>query len=195
MQWSINTPALCSKPYWLPRRPSRKSSRGLVRVCVCVFVFPQMSVNPFFCVCGFVVLIINARVSKNVYICVIKQAFVSAGRGAVPSANANGFAVFDLLLGWPQITGAHFYESDMSSHSKAGHGNTSTHKVLWGNTPDLLINVSSLAFLEREWPKVLPCTCQKTLASFSMCIFLQAFLNEVQCVSVCRLLFHTSIFT
>lgn len=67
--------------------------------CVCVFVFPQMSVNPFFCVCGFVGLIINARVSKNVYICVIRQAFVSAGRGAVPSVNANGFAVFDLLLG------------------------------------------------------------------------------------------------
>ncbi len=32
-------------------------------------------------------------------ICVIMQAFVSAGHGAVPSANANGFAVFDLLLG------------------------------------------------------------------------------------------------
>ncbi len=107
-----------------------RSLPGVLFVCVCVFVFPQMSVNPFFCVCGFVGLIINARVSKNVYICVIIQAFVSAGRGAVPSANANGFAVFDLHLGWPQKTGAHFYESDMSSHSNAGHGNTSTHKVL-----------------------------------------------------------------
>lgn len=58
-----------------------------------------MSVNPLFCVCGFVGLIISARVSKNVYICVIRQAFVSAGRGAVLSANANGFAVFDVFLG------------------------------------------------------------------------------------------------
>lgn len=53
-----------------------------------------MSVNPFLCVCGFVGLIINANESKNVYICVIRQAFVSAGRRAVPSVNANGFAVF-----------------------------------------------------------------------------------------------------
>lgn len=86
----VSTQALCSKPYRLLRGPSRKSSRGLVLVCV----FPQMTVNPLFCVEGFVGLVINARVSMNVYVCVAERGY-QAGRGPVPSVTANGSALFD----------------------------------------------------------------------------------------------------
>lgn len=114
----VSTQALCSKPYRLPRGPSRKSSRGLVLVCV----FPQMTVNPLFCVEGFVGLVINARVSMNVYVCVAERGY-QAGRGPVPSVLPTArlcstATSTSLLSGWPEKNGAH------RSRTIAGHVNT-----------------------------------------------------------------------
>lgn len=173
MQWSINTPALYSKPYWLLCRPSRKSSRGLVRVYMFVCSHRWVWIHFFVCVDLWVWLSMPKSLRMCIYVLSGRHLFqLAAGLYHLRMPTALLCSTnLDLILGWPQITGAHFYESDMSSHSIPGRRNASTHKVLWGNTPDLLINMSSLAFLERGDLRSCHVLCQKTASFLSFFFF------------------------
>lgn len=152
MQWSINTPALSSKPNWLPHRPSRKSSRGLVRVCVFVCSHRWVWIHSIVSVDLWVWLSMAECLRMCIYVLSGRHLFQLA-RGALSSANANGFSAFlqPQLASWLTPDNRDsllwiWHEKPLKRRAQ----NASTHKVLWGYSPNLLKNMPGLAFL--EWP-------------------------------------------
>lgn len=155
MQWGINT----SSPQQTILAGAQAKSEVFQGSCMParVCVFPQMTVNPLFCVQGFVGLVINARVSMNVYVCVAEWGYQAIFGWPRACVICDCQRLGSDLLHQPLLAFWLTPEKWVSQEPRNRRAREHMHKYKHAtnkhaarqHTPDLLINTAFLAFMER----------------------------------------------